>query len=195
MNLNELLDKSRDLNGQRFILGVDGLSRSGKTTFVKEIGHYLKENDRPFHIFHIDDYIVKRSNRYNTGHEEWFEYYQLQWDTQWLVDNFFRSLKASNTVVLPYYCGETDTHTHKRVMLPNNGVIIVEGVFLQRDEWREYFDFVLYLDCAREVRFKRESLKTQENVKKFEERYWKAEDYYLQNIQPLKSADLVVRSK
>ena len=40
-------------------------------------------------------------------------------------------------------------------------VIVIEGVFLQRKEWRDFFHYMVYLDCPRETRFLRESEETQ----------------------------------
>ena len=51
---------------QRFILGIDGLSRSGKTTFSNMIKRLLKEKNIPVCLFHIDDFIVDKEKRYNT---------------------------------------------------------------------------------------------------------------------------------
>jgi uridine kinase len=65
------------------------------------------------------------------------------------------------------------------VLIPNDCVVIIEGVFLQRKEWREFFDYIVYLDCPRETRFLREGEIVKGNIEKFRNRYWKAEDYYL----------------
>nr|WP_084158014.1 kinase [Bacillus manliponensis] len=178
--------------GEKFILGIDGLSRSGKTTCVKHLGKELEKHEVPYVIFHIDDYIVERNKRYHTGREEWFEYCYLQWDIDWLQDYFFRLLKINNEITLPFYKDETDTHETKCVTLPKTGIIIIEGVFLQREEWKSYFDFVLYLDCPKEKQFLRERKETQQNIKKFQERYWKAEEYYIQAVSPAKVANLVL---
>jgi len=177
----------------RFILGIDGLSRSGKTTLVQNLSQELSERNLPFRLFHIDDHIVERSKRYGTGYEEWYEYYHLQWDVQSLKDHFFEQLKSSKPFQLPYYVPDEDRQTYQNIKLPDRCLVIVEGVFLQRPEWRSYFDSVIYLDCPREKRFSRENKDTQMNKTKFENRYWKAEDYYLQNEEPLKQADLIIR--
>ena len=55
----------------RLILGIDGLSRSGKTTFVDELNNRLIQEKKTVCIFHIDDHIVERKHRYNTGFESW----------------------------------------------------------------------------------------------------------------------------
>lgn len=177
---------------ERFILGIDGLSRSGKTTLVKQLLLKLQENEIPCSLFHIDNHIVERKKRYHTGHEEWFEYYYLQWDINWLENYFFRLLKTNKELMLPFYKSETDCHETKYVTLPETGVIIIEGVFLQRREWKTYFDSILYLDCSREKRFSRETKETQQNLEKFQNRYWKAEEYYIQTVSPVKIANLVL---
>jgi uridine kinase len=176
----------------RFILGLDGLSRSGKTTLSKELCEMIKERNIPHQLIHLDDYIVEREKRYQTGHEEWIEYYQLQWDVEWLTQHFFGKLKRSNKLNLPFYDVKSDTSKMKTIHLPMHGVIVIEGVFLQRKEWRKSFDKIVYLDCPRTERFLRESEEAQENLSKFTNRYWKAEDFYLRNLRPKENADLLI---
>ena len=48
---------------------------------------------------------------------------------------------------------------NEKVQIPIVGVIVIEGVFLQRKEWRDFFHYMVYLDCPRETRFLRESPK------------------------------------
>lgn len=151
----------------RFILGVDGLSRSGKTTLVKKVSDILQEKGIHFYVFHIDNHIVEREKRYNTGNEEWIEYYDLQWDVDWLTDNLFKKLKVSEAFNLSFYDQISDSHITKNIELPSNCIILIEGVFLQRSEWRRFFDYVIYLDYPRNKRFLRESELTQKGIGKF----------------------------
>ena len=194
MSTSEIMKVIKEHKDERFILGIDGLSRSGKTTLVKELEEDMKESGIPFHIFHIDDYITQRNKRYDTGFEEWYEYYNLQWDIDWLQRNFFRKLQSDIQIELPFYHDETDICEMKEIQLPLVGVIIVEGVFLQRKEWRNFFHYMVYLDCSRETRFLRESEETQKNLPKFQSRYWKAEEYYLETESPRDMADFVIRN-
>ncbi|MGR3764226.1 kinase [Rossellomorea sp. NS-SX7] len=184
-----ILDKDRD---KLIVIGVDGLSRSGKTTYVKDAGDLLKENHIDYVCLHMDDFIERRKKRYHTGLDEWKEYYYLQWNVENLRNDMFSKLKSSTRLTLQYYDDESDVHTTKELKLPSSGVILIEGVFLQRKEWKGYFDYLIYLDCGREARFRRENESTQAQLEKFKKRYWKAEDYYLQNIQPLENADYVI---
>jgi len=193
--INQIITAYQEHHEQgRFVLAIDGLSRSGKTTLVEQLRTEILKLDVPVIILHIDDYIVERKKRYNTGQESWFEYYFLQWDVTFLKENMFKSLKTSNKLILPRYQDESDIHIEEIIDLPQNCLIIIEGVFLLREEWREFLDYIIYLDCPKETRFSRESEHTQMNVEKFVHRYWKAEDYYLNTIQPHKYADLIVNS-
>jgi uridine kinase len=180
--------------GTRFVLGIDGLSRSGKTTFVNNLKQLLQEKNVGVCIFHIDDYIVERKSRYNTAYEEWYEYYHLQWDVEWLKDNLFKQLKTAKELNLLTYDNHSDTQNSQVVKLPDTCLIIIEGVFLQRKEWRSFYDYMIYLDCPRDKRFIRESDSTQNNIEKFRNRYWKAEEYYLENEHPINQADLVFQN-
>ncbi|PFA67182.1 uridine kinase [Bacillus sp. AFS015802] len=179
---------------QRYILGIDGLSRSGKTTLVNQLRIMLNEEGSEYHIFHIDDHIVERKRRYETGFAEWQEYFHLQWDVEWLVTHFYQKLMEVEQITLPFYDGYTDTHENRTIQLPVEGLIIIEGVFLQRKEWKHFFDKVVYLDCPRTTRFNRESPETKQNITKFRNRYWKAEDYYINHYHPVEKADMVITS-
>ncbi|MGN5651162.1 kinase [Bacillus sp. Brlt_9] len=193
MSMSEIINVMKKHKENRFILGIDGLSRSGKTTFVTNLKEKMKQESIPFHIFHIDDHIVERNRRYDTGFEEWYEYYYLQWDIEWLRQKFFRKLQNETKLNLPFYSDETDSCEIKKVQIPIVGVIVIEGVFLQRKEWKDFFHYMVYLDCPRETRFLRESEETQKNLSKFENRYWKAEEYYLETELPKDRADLVIQ--
>lgn len=145
-------------------------------------------------VFHIDDYIVERNKRYNTSQAEWYEYYQLQWVTEWLKENFLKKMKLSNELYLPTYNDDTDQQILKKVKIPEGCLIIIEGVFLQRKERKHFYDYLIYIDCPREKRFMREKATSQDNIHKFRNRYWKAEDYYIKTEEPLKNSDFVFRN-
>lgn len=177
-----------------FIIGIDGLSRSGKTTFVRQLENKLNQQNVRYITFHIDDHIVERHRRYNTGNEEWIEYYYLQWDVQWLKNHFFEKIKEQTKLELPYYDHLHDVQKLQMVNIAEVEFIIVEGVFLQREEWRHVFDTVLFLDCSKEKRFARENERTRKEIEKFQNRYWKAEEFYMRQVNPIEQADLIIES-
>ena len=194
-SLQELINILPEVKtGERSIIGIDGLSRSGKTTLSEGLESYLKEQAIPHHIFHIDDFVVERAKRYGTGHEEWFEFYCIQWDVDWLRQHFFDELRDASELKLPRYDRETDTHAIQHVTLPPSCLIFVEGVFLQRQEWRNFFDLMIYVDCPEDVRLERELRTLGKSMEQLKNRYHKGEDYYLQTVHPKERADFIIVS-
>lgn len=178
----------------RSVIGFDGLSRSGKTYLSNRIADYLYDQGIPCYLFHIDDFIVERERRYGTGLEEWREYYFLQWETEELAEQFFSKLKSESEIRLAPYDNGSDFRNCKKVEIPKAGIILVEGVFLQRPEWRPYFDGVFYVDCPKQQRYERESPEAKRNIEKLANRYWKAELYYEETIAPKERADWVIQN-
>ncbi|MGO1058847.1 kinase [Planococcus sp. FY231025] len=178
----------------RTIIAIDGLSRSGKTTLSDRMAEYLSVQNVPYKLFHIDDLIVERKRRYGTGRAEWQEYYFMQWEIETLQEQFLGKLKTETEISLAFYNAGSDSHVSKKIRLPATGIVLIEGVFLQRPEWRPNFDAVFYLDCPKEQRFERESEAAKRNSRKLADRYWAAEQYYEETVRPKERADWVIQS-
>lgn len=148
-------------------------------------------------IFHLDEHIVERNKRYHTGYEEWYEYYFLQWDIGGLLNSLLTPLHNSNHLNLSFYDKSTDSISHRQVEVFTNSIVLIEGIFLQRKEWKSIFDYVIFIDCPLELRKERVLGRDSyigdynERLKKYTERYWPGEKHYLDTINPRISADLV----
>ena len=181
------------------LVGIDGLGGAGKSTFVKSLEHELTTTNNKVVTFHLDDHIVERNKRYGTGHEEWVEYYTLQWDVDFLASDLFERLHTQcDTIILPFYNKVTDSISAQQFKVEPNSIILVEGIFLQRPEWKSFFDFVIFLDCPRKLRYKRVLKRDsyignqQEIFSKYKRRYWPAEKHYLDSVKPIRNADVVL---
>ncbi|MFF2753712.1 kinase [Psychrobacillus sp. NPDC058041] len=184
-----------------YIVGIDGLSGAGKTTITEDIKNKLQTEGYKIIVIHIDDLLEERSKRYNTGHPEWFEYYMLQWDVQYIKESLFEAVhQKGNHINLKFYDTVQDRCYSKRIDLEQITLIFIEGIFLQRNEWRAYFDYMIYLDCPREARYQRVLQRDtyigdmKERLNKYERRYWLAEDYYIKEENPLENSDIVIES-
>ena len=101
-------------------------------------------------------------------------------------------------LTLPRYVYERDIIAEEIVDISFAHTVVVEGIFLQRPEWRSYFDYVIYLDCPRKVRYERALNRDTylgdptARLEKYKRRYWPGEDLYLQHVDPKRGADIVL---
>lgn len=189
--------KGRACKKRPLIVAIDGLGGAGKTTLVKNIKNELKSKCA-VSVIHIDDHIVERDKRYNTGYSEWFEYYYLQWDIEKIRDDLLKKIH-NNTLelMLPFYDKSYDTTILNKITIASNSIVLIEGVFLQRKEWKAFYDYKIFIDCPKEIRYERVLNRDlyigdyQARLNKYKNRYWLGEEYYLKIENPMKQADKI----
>ena len=97
------------------------------------------------------------------------------------------------------YDKERDNYYIEELDMCSPDIVIVEGVFLQRKETWDLFDYIIYLDLSREIRLQRVAERDkyigskEQIMDKYEKRYLPAEDYYINEYKPVENADYVIR--
>lgn len=181
------------------IIGIDGLGGAGKTTISAQISDTLADRGIPVTLLHIDDFIHPRCVRYRDDIPEWKCYYDLQWNYTPFLE-LLSAFRRDGT-----YCGmvslynkDEDSYDSQEIHIPENGVLLVEGVFLQRPELSSVFDAVIYLDVPESVRLSR-VLQRDGYIgdadairQKYENRYFPAERFYVETCKPEECADFLV---
>ncbi|KAA0964805.1 uridine kinase [Sporosarcina sp. ANT_H38] len=177
------------------LIGIDGLGGSGKSMYAYQLQRQLEGSL----ILHLDDFVHKKEVRYNENYEEWYCYYHLQWRYDYLIQKILLPLKSGLDVkeTIEVYNRETNSYMLREIEIPVGTSVIVEGVFLQRPELRPYFETVIYLEVDKETRLKRISDRDiyignkEEIAIKYEQRYFPAEEKYIEQCKPLALADIV----
>jgi uridine kinase len=177
------------------LIGIDGLGGSGKSMYAYKLQRQLEGSV----ILHLDDFVHKKKVRYNKNYEEWYCYYHLQWRYDYLIQKLLLPLKSGLDVneTIEVYNKETDSYKLRKIEIPVGTTVIIEGVFLQRPELRAYFETVIYLDVEQETRLKRISDRDtymgskEEIALRYVERYFPAEEKYIEQCNPLALADLI----
>lgn len=200
-----LLDKLKntDISKRIYIVGIDGLGGAGKSTLVDSLKSELQNESYNSYILHIDDFIHPKSIRYNDSKEEWYCYYNLQWRYDYLIKEILDPIKRGEKIDkdIEFYDKENDTYIKKHIYIPHNSVLLLEGVFLQRKELKDYLDFVVYLNVPQEIRLDRVLKRdvyigSANDIKdKYNRRYFPAEDRYILEYSPALNADLVLETK
>lgn len=200
-----LLDKLKntDISKRIYVVGIDGLGGAGKSTLVDSLKSELQNESYNSYILHIDDFIHPKSIRYNDSKEEWYCYYNLQWRYDYLIKEILDPIKRGEKIdkEIEFYDKENDTYVKKHIYIPLNSILLLEGVFLQRKEIKDYLDFVIYLDVPQEIRLDRVLKRdiyigSADDIKdKYNRRYFPAEDRYILEYSPALNADLVLETK
>ncbi|WP_432360099.1 AAA family ATPase [Sporosarcina sp. UB5] len=178
------------------LIGIDGLGGSGKTTLARILEGQLEN----VVLFHIDDFIHPRKIRYDESFPEWEAYYHKQWRYDYLINTILQPLANGLSIdkSIEFYNKEEDLYIREQITIPVDTKVIIEGVFLQREELRKYLDFVIYIDVDKDTRLKRvlerdTYIGTEEEIiAKYEQRYFPAEEMYVKEYNPTRLADQVI---
>lgn len=178
-----------------FIIGVNGIDGSGKTTFALALDEYLKSNGFPTQLIHLDDFHNPKSIRYS-GTNESDNYYNKSFNINLIIDKLLAPIqhKKSLSLSLKTLDLSTDDFTNeRRYNIQPNTVVIFEGVFLFRQELTPYINLKVFLDIPCEESKRRAVVRDpQAVIAKYDTKYLPAQQKYLQEYPPTQVADLII---
>lgn len=181
------------------VIGIDGLGGAGKSTISEKLCRNFSEHGFHTVLLHIDDFIHMRKLRYNSAYPDWQCYYDLQWRFDYF-SNIINEIKSRHDdhVDIELYDKENDTYYQQRFSVLDKTIVIVEGIFLQREEYCNIFDYMIYIDIPEQIRLdrvlKRDTYIGDERqiIDKYKSRYFPAEHRYMEQFCPQNNADLVI---
>ncbi len=176
------------------LVAIDGASSAGKTTLAE---HIL--NHRPsYSIVHVDDFYrhIDSEAMANLTPEQGYHRH-FEWER--LRDEVLHPLLQGRTCRFRRFDWEKMQPGKWAEVTPRD-VVMIEGVYSFRPEIRQFYSFAIFVDLPRDIRLRRSLNRAPAGfgpVRKEEHRLWleswmAAEDWYLENIRTIESADLVV---
>jgi len=178
--------------GRRALVGVDGRGGAGKTVFADELAAVLTAAGRGVLRASVDGFHRPRADRYRRGRDSAVGYWRDAYD----YDRMVRALLDPFGRGEPVRTAVHDVRTDAVLDLPpvpvgRDDVLIVDGVFVHRDELTPYWDFSIYLYVDLAVSLVRMSVRDDLPIETTG-RYTGAHRLYLDACDPLRRAGVVV---
>ena len=136
-----------------YIIGVTGGTGSGKTTIINKI---TKESGIKEICYLSSDSYYKDNPRLVFEQRD-----KLNYDTPEAIDfnllnNHISDLKKGLEINVPNYCFSTHLRLKNKRRFSPKKILIIEGILiLTNKELRENINYNIFLDCPRDIRFKR----------------------------------------
>jgi uridine kinase len=187
-------------------VGVDGPSAAGKTTLADALGARLGELGRDVVRASIDDF-------HRPGHK--FRSQRGEWTPQTYYDESYDYLAFRDLVLRP--CGPGGRRVcrprlfdsfhdvafpEEWVTVSEHGVLVVDGVFLQRSELRADWDVPIWLDVDAETMLSRAKARDvawvgseDDVVQRYRQRVIPVHAWYETEVRPRERADVVVDTR
>ena len=192
-----------EISDQRLRIGVDGMTAAGKTSFGHELAAAVRKLGRPTLRACFDDFKKPWRDAREKGYD------RVTGDGYYRNAPDFESARkcllepagqhGSGEVAL---CGHDPlTGEDKRnitVMAPTDSVLIVDSVFAFRPEYDDCWDFRIWLDIDASLSLSRgverdTAMEGQAEAERLHrDRYQAAEHIYVDEVDPVRLADLVI---
>lgn len=189
-------------------VAVDGVDAAGKTTLAHELSLKLGEMGRVVILSTIDGFHNPRSIRYRRGPMSPEGYFHDSFDYRSITSRLLIPLgqdgdRCYQTAVFDY---RSDQIVKVPVLrAPDDAVLLLDGIFLQRPELAGFWDFCLFVDATVETALERATIRyTSTNGrdhqsadvadlrKRYMLRYIPAQQDYLRSCHPKAMANVVI---
>ena len=185
--------------GRPVLVAVDGVDGSGKTTFAARLQEGYRARGRAAQVIHLDDFLNPRAIRYRRGPQSPEGYFSDSYD----LDGFRRSVLDPLVSVGPgrrikrrLFDHRSDSpYEDEPVLIPPEAVVVVEGMFLHRDELVAWWDISVFLDVPFSVSVARMAMRDGTNPDPAHPslaRYVEGQRLYLDRCRPMDRATVVV---
>ncbi|MVO85717.1 uridine kinase [Streptomyces sp. p1417] len=184
----------------RLLVGVDGFTAAGKTSFGHELAQRISATGRPVLRATLDDFKKPWRDRHLYDRESGEGYYRNAYDyesAKRLLLDPCRSEGPARCALCGIDPLTQEDHSADTVPVPADAVLIVDGVFAFRPEINDYWDFRVWLDVDGETSVRRGAARDQDWAGSDAEsihrnRYLVAERIYLDEVRPLPMMDVVI---
>lgn len=182
------------------LVGLSGIDGSGKGYVAMELASLL--NGMGMHCANIgvDPWLHLPNRRFDPTRPA-AHFYERAIRFEEMFDRLVRPLQAKRRIRLTFDAADATsrgTYRPMTVVHDDIDVILLEGVFLFRREYRSLFDLTIWVQCsfdaalARAVKRSQEGIGTDEMIRDYQRIYFPAQRIHMARDNPALTADLVI---
>jgi uridine kinase len=183
-------------------VAIDGVDASGKTMLADALAVPIQNVGKSVIRASIDGFHNPKKTRYMRGVDSPEGYYYDSFNYDALCSALLEPLGQNGN--LKYQKAKFDFQKDSPIFSPTcnaepNAILLFDGVFLLRPELIGYWDFTIFVMADFDVVIERASVRdkylfgSEEKVReKYSKRYMPGQRIYLQEVQPIKKANIVV---
>ena len=180
--LNYINEKLAKTTSRPFIIAIDGMCGSGKTT----LGNYLAK-ELNASLFHMDDFFLQPHQRT----EERLAEPGGNVDYERFKEEVLNHLADTDGVTFqPFSCSKWQLAD--AVTIPYNDIVVVEGSYSHHPYFEDFYNVKIYLEISKEEQKKRIVTRGGESVwPMFEEKWIPMEKRYFEEFQIKEKSDII----
>ena len=166
------------------VIAVSGFNGSGKSTFAGLLHAALR-----IPVISVDSFIKSRML-------EKYSYINLI-DIDRLEREVIIPFKQNKNPLMYGHFDWPENRIKETIEVVHNGTIIVEGIWIFRQELMRYFDYTIWIDCDMEEAVRRGKKRDREVYHNPQDEqwdtFWKENDKeFFRTVNPKQSADIVI---
>jgi uridine kinase len=194
--LADLAGRVPDRGDAPVLVAVDGVDGAGKTVFADQLAAAIEATGRPVVRAGVDDFHQPRGVRYRRGRDSPEGFWLDSFDVAALVRQLLDPLRQGAPVRLRWHDLATDRHVDEPpVAVAPGAVVVIDGIFLHRDELADRWDLSIWLEVPVTVTAARMAVRDgspPDPDHPAMRRYVDGQRLYLAACSPRERADLVV---
>jgi len=183
-------------------VGVDGITASGKSTFVRELSSLLHQSQRKVITTTLDGFHNPRIQRYARGRESAEGYYYDAYNYNEIIKHLLIPLGEGGNLL--FKTQVFDLKADEPIELEptlalSDSILVVDGSFALRRELQDYWDVGIYLNVDYNIAEERAAIRDADDFGSATEakrithtRYHGAHKIHTQMAKPMNVATFVV---
>lgn len=185
--LDHLAERLALLSG-RALVAIDGVDGAGKSTFRDKLAPMIARHGVQVVRASVDGFHNPRAIRYRRGKTSPIGFFEDSYNYTALRRRLLEPFRSgANSVQTAYFDHQTDREVTTMQRVAPAAILLLDGIFLHRDELCDLWDFSIFLNVPFEVSYRRMSERDGSNPDPLaieNARYYEGQRLYLDACRP-----------